>query len=127
MLKGLTAGITSYGKATQLLSKLGLWGYVFIPALISLLIASIVGFTAWNLSDDIGDMFISWYPWETGQSVVERISTIFSGLLILALGLILYKHLVMILSAPFMSPLSEKVENYLVGSPSVIRFSLPRC
>ncbi|GAK98900.1 hypothetical protein JCM19314_2931 [Nonlabens ulvanivorans] len=35
-----------------------------------------------------------------------------SGLSILLLGFILYKHLVMALSAPFMSPVSERIEKH---------------
>jgi len=124
MFKGLSAGITSYGKALRLISKLGLWGYVLVPAFISLLIASIVGFSAWNLSDDIGHVLTAWYPWETGLSIIEQISTVFSGVLMVAIGLVLYKHLVIVLSAPFMSPLSEKVENYLLNRLSVTRFSV---
>ena len=115
MLKGLSAGITSYGKAFRIISHLGLWGYLFIPALLSLFIASIIGSTAWNLSDDIGHFLVNWYPWEFGLSIIEKVSTVFSGVLIIGLGLVLYKHLVIIISAPFMSPLSEKVENYLEG------------
>jgi len=122
MLKGLSAGITAYGQALRLISKLGLWGYVFIPALLSLLLASIIGFSAWNLSDDLGHQLIAWYPWEMGLSIIERIGTVFSGLLMIALGLMLYKHLIILLSAPFMSPLSEKVENHLMGKSTTIRF-----
>jgi CysZ protein len=41
------------------------------------------------------------------------VSTFFSGLLIVVIGLVLYKHIVMALSAPFMSPVSEKIEAHL--------------
>lgn len=124
MFKGITSGITSYGKAFRIISKLGLWGYLFIPAILSLIIAVIIGSTAWNLSDDIGHFLINWYPWEIGLSIVEKVSTVFSGVLIVGLGLVLYKHLVIIISAPFMSPLSEKVENYLEGRSTNIQFSM---
>jgi len=126
MLKGLSSGITAYGQALRLISKLGLWGYVFIPALLSLFLASIIGIAAWNLSDDIGNQLIAWYPWELGLSIVERIGTVFSGVVMIALGLMLYKHLIILLSAPFMSPLSEKVENHLLGRPTAIQFSISK-
>ena len=41
-------------------------------------------------------------------------------------GLIIYKHAVLILSAPFMSPLSEKVENHLLGIEQPMHFSIPQ-
>ena len=124
MFKGVSAGIIAYGKALRLISKLGLWGYVLIPALISLFLAAMIGFSAWNLSDDIGHQLIAWYPWETGQAIVESIGTFFSGIFVIALGLMLYKHLIILLSVPFMSPLSEKVENHLRGNTAPIRFSM---
>ncbi len=124
MFKGISNGITAYGKALRLISKLGLWGYVLIPALLSLFLAAIIGTAAWNLSDDMGQQLIAWYPWELGASIVERIGTVFSGVLMIALGLMLYKHLIILLSAPFMSPLSEKVENHLLGKTTTIQFSM---
>lgn len=124
MFKGLSNGITAYGRAISIISKLGLWGYVLIPALLSLFLAAIIGTSAWNLSDDIGQQLIAWYPWEMGLSIVERVGTVFSGVLMIALGLMLYKHLIILLSAPFMSPLSEKVENHLLGKSMTIQFSM---
>ncbi|MEO1714757.1 MAG: hypothetical protein AAFU60_15610 [Bacteroidota bacterium] len=39
MFRDIINGITAYGKALSLTAKLGLWGYFFVPALISLLLA----------------------------------------------------------------------------------------
>lgn len=55
------------------------------------------------------------WVWDWGSETFTVISKYFSILLILALGLVLYKHIVMALSAPFMSPVSEKVEAHLLG------------
>ena len=41
----------------------------------------------------------------------------------LALGLILFKNLVMAISSPFMSPLSERTEEILLGATSDVHFS----
>jgi CysZ protein len=48
----------------------------------------------------------------------------FGGLLVFLLGMIIFKQLVMVVSAPIMSILSEKVENQLVGKDSGVRISL---
>src|SRR5690606_3720608 len=53
--------------------------------------------------------------WEWGNETFFLISEILSGILILVFGFILYKHIVMAFSAPFMSPVSEKIEAYLLG------------
>jgi CysZ protein len=51
--------------------------------------------------------------WEWGKETFSVISEIVGGILVLAIGLILYKHIIMALSAPFMSPVSEKIEAHL--------------
>ena len=71
--------------------------------------------SAWNISDDIGGWIISWYPWEWGRGVLEKIASVFGGIFVIALGLILFKNLILALASPFMSPLSEKVEYELTG------------
>ncbi|MEM1002880.1 MAG: EI24 domain-containing protein, partial [Bacteroidota bacterium] len=43
-----------------------------------------------------------------------------SAIFILAIGLILFKNIIMALSAPFMSPVSEKIEAHLRGTPYII-------
>lgn len=60
--------------------------------------------------------FISkiWF-WEWGSETFRLISNFIGALLIIALGLMLYRHIVMALSAPFMSPVSEKIEKHLYG------------
>ncbi len=126
MIKHFLNGISAYGQAFQLISKLGLWGYLIIPGLISLLIGGAIGFSAYGFSDNIGDFLTAFYPWERGRSIVDGIATAFGGVLVTGSGLILYKHAVLILSAPFMSPLSEKVENHLQGIDQSIRFSVPQ-
>lgn len=122
MLRGIINGITAYGKAIALSSKLGLWGYFLVPALISLALAGVIGFTAYSLADNFGAMLITLYPFEWGAQAIETIASVFSGLLLAATGILLYKNLVMVLAGPFMSPLSEKVENYLTGTNHKAKF-----
>ena len=126
MIKHFLNGLSAYARALQLISKLGLWGYLIIPGLISLLIGGSIGFSIWGFSDNIGDFLAAFYPWEIGRSIVDGIATAFGGVVMAGSGLIVYKHAVLILSAPFMSPLSEKIENHLLGKEHSIRFSIPQ-
>lgn len=126
MIKHFLNGLSAYVRAFQLISKLGLWGYLIIPGLISLIIGGSIAFAVWGFSDNIGDFLTAFYPWELGRSIVDGVATAFGGVLMAGSGLILYKHAVLILSAPFMSPLSEKIENHLLGIEQGIRFSLPQ-
>lgn len=122
-MKNFFAGISAYGKALQLISELRLWGYVIVPGIISLLLGAGIIWGAIGISDDIGGWLISFYPWEWGRGVIEKIANVFGGLLVAALGLILFKNLVIALASPIMSPLSEKVEKALSNQPPVIKFT----
>ncbi|WBX72803.1 EI24 domain-containing protein [Tenacibaculum pacificus] len=115
MIKNILKGIRAYFGAFKLISKLKLWKYFRIPILISVFTAIAIGGLAYSLSDTIGHTISNMWKWEFGKNVFEMISTFFSGLLIVVVGLLLYKHIIMALSAPFMSPVSEKIEDYMTG------------
>ncbi len=116
MIKALLNGLLAYKDALPLISKLNLWKYFAVPMLISFITALSIGFSAYGFSDDLGSLISSLWIWEWGASTVRTISAIASALLIIALGLIAYKHIVMALSAPFMSPVSEKIEAHLYAN-----------
>ena len=111
MLKNILSGIQAYFKTFQLISKLKLWKYFGVPILISLLTATAIGFLAWGLSDNIGAFISKIWFWEWGAETFRTISDVLGALIIVAIGLILYKHIIMALSAPFMSPVPKKLNN----------------
>jgi len=121
MIKGIVEGLKTYRKSFKLIGTLGLWKYFAIPMLISLLTATAIGFSAWGFSDNLGHWIAQIWPWEWGAEGFYRIAQFLSALVIIAIGLILYKHIVMALSAPFMSPVSEKIELHFKGTNSVYR------
>ena len=121
MIKGILNGLKTYKDSFGLISKLGLWKYFAIPMIISFITATIIGLAAWGFSDNLGHWIAQIWPWEWGAETFDTIAQIFSGLLIIAIGLVLYKHIIMALSAPFMSPVSEKIELHLKGSDLGIR------
>ena len=115
MLIEILQAIRNYARAWHIVNKLRLWPFFFVPALISLLLGGIIAWSAWSVAGSTASWLISHYPWTWGAATVAKIAAVFSGLLLAALGFILYKNLVMILAGPFMSPLSEKVERHLIG------------
>jgi len=115
MVKDIYRGIKAYAGAFELISKLKLWHYFSIPIAISLLTATAIGLTAYGLSDNLGLLISKAWIWEWGKETFTTISSIISGILIIAIGLVFYKHIIMALSAPFMSPVSEKIEAHLIG------------
>ncbi|MAW96079.1 MULTISPECIES: EI24 domain-containing protein [unclassified Leeuwenhoekiella] len=110
MIKSIFKGLSAYKDAFGLISRLKLWKYFAIPMLISFFTAILIGVSAWGFSDNIGTFIARLWIWEWGAQTVATLSTIIGALIIIALGLIAYKHLIMAFSAPFMSPVSEKIE-----------------
>lgn len=116
MIKNIIKGIQAYTGTFKLIKTLGLWKYFAVPMAISFFTAVLIGFTAWGLSDNLGNFISKIWFWEWGAETFRTISFFIGALIIIALGFILYRHIVMALSAPFMSPVSEKIEKHLFGT-----------
>lgn len=115
MVRNIFRGITAYAGTFKLISKLNLWKYFGVPIGISIIVATTIIITAYGLSDNFGIYISKLWIWDWGKETFFLISEILSGVLILIIGFILYKHIVMALAAPFMSPVSEKIEAHLLG------------
>lgn len=121
MIKNILKGIKAYAGTFNLIGKLGLWKYFVIPMAISFFTAMLIGFSAWGLSDNLGEFISKIWFWEWGAETFRTISDFIGPIIIIALGIILYRHIVMALSAPFMSPVSEKIEKHLFGTDHLHR------
>jgi CysZ protein len=115
MIQNIFKGIKAYMGTFKLISTLGLWKYFAIPVLISLGTAILIGFSAWGWSDNIATVIDKAWMWEWGAEGFHTLAEVLGGLFILIIGLIVYKHIVMALSAPFMSPVSSAIEHHLLG------------
>ncbi|MBU2997600.1 EI24 domain-containing protein [Cellulophaga baltica] len=116
MIKNILIGIKSYGGSLKLISELKLWNYFYIPVVISLITAVIIGFAAFSLSTPIGNFIANIWVWGYGKDIFISFSTVIGAILVLIIGLIVYKHIILALSAPFMSPVSEKIEKHILGT-----------
>ncbi|MEO9571536.1 MAG: EI24 domain-containing protein [Polaribacter sp.] len=113
MIKNILSGLKAYVGALGLISQLKLWKYFAIPIIISVLTATIIGFSAYGWSDNIGQFLAKIWVWETGKETFTTITSFIGGIFVLVIGLIVYKHIILALSAPFMSPVSEKIEAHI--------------
>ncbi len=119
MFKNITDGIKVYSQALELISKLKLWKYFAIPIIISLITFTGIFIAAYGLSDNLGAWIAQIWPWGWGKGMFTKFSETLSYALIIAIGLISYKHIIMAISAPFMSPVSEKIEVHLIGDNAI--------
>ncbi|MFY7672526.1 EI24 domain-containing protein [Tenacibaculum sp. MEBiC06402] len=115
MIQSTINAIKAYFDAFGIINKLKLWKYFFIPILISAITAVIIGSITYFLSDDLGHYVAKIWPWEFGKETFTSIGNFLSGVAIVALGFILYKHIVLALSSPFMGPVSMKIEEHFYG------------
>ena len=116
MIKDIFEGISAYFKAIKLIKELKLAKYFLIPAGLGLLLGLLFIGTAYSLSDNIGAFIAKYWKFDFGKGVIQYISSFIGGISVLLIGIMLYKHILMALSAPFMTPLSEKVEKHLTGN-----------
>ncbi|MGB0879281.1 MAG: EI24 domain-containing protein [Polaribacter sp.] len=116
MIKNILSGINAYFGAFRLISDLKLWKYFVIPILISIITFVLIFVEAYVLSDNVGNFIAKIWIWDLGKETFTTISNFFGGIIVLIIGLILYKHIIMALSAPFMSPVSEKIEHHFYGN-----------
>lgn len=118
MIQNILKGLQVYTGAYGLISKLKLWKYFVIPIIISIVVFASVFGGSYLLSGTLGEWLAGMWPWEFGKATITTISTFIAGIVMVSLGLIVYKHIIMALASPFMSPVSEKIEAYYTGKPA---------
>ena len=121
MIKAVFKGCAAYFEAYEIISRLKLWKFFAIPMLISLVVFLLIVFVSYAFSDAIGSYIASFWTWDFGKETFNTISRVFSGLLIVLIGFITFKHIVMALSAPFMGPISKKIEDDFRGVVSQVK------
>jgi len=126
MISNLIDGLKAYLEAYEVISRLKLWRFFFmIPMLISVLIFLSIVLVSISFSDEIGLYISSFWSWDFGKETINTVSMILGGIILISIGLIVFKHLVMILSAPFMGPISKKIEDDFTGVTSQTQVSSP--
>ena len=125
-LRDFRDAVDAYGQAFRLIRELRLWTYIMIPGLLSIVYGIALAALAWRTSRPIADWIINGYPFDWGSAAVVTIAGYVSWLIAGTLGIILYKYVILILVAPFMSPLSEKIENHMKGNSSSASFNVGR-
>lgn len=139
MISEIVEGVETYRKAIGMLSKHRLWSYVIIPGLISIAMAVGLIIATMNILEYLGgldytpDRVDGWLSrisgwlrevgWLEGVlSWLGGVSSSFAKVLYLLLStgilLFLFKYIIMVVIAPFMGMLSEKVESILTGNPA---------
>jgi len=118
MIKDFLDGIRSYGQAFGVIRSLGLWRYVIYSGLISFLVGSFLVKVLLSYGDKIGNWLSAFYTFDFGQDFVQGATDFIASAVLLLGGLMIYKYVVLIITSPFMSILSEKIEHAYTGAPA---------
>lgn len=118
--------MSAYVRAVQLIGRHRLWPYVWAPALLGLLLGAVVLRVAYTKGDNIGHWLLGFYPWEWGREWMASASQILGSLLVVVLGLLLFRYIIMAVSSPLMSLLSEKLEYSLYPHRPAPAFSMTK-
>ena len=124
MFRGIIDGFASYFSVLGFISKHNLYGYFVLSGIISLLLGGLIFTASYLLSDTLGSLLFDLYPFERWSDYVHKILNVAAGGMVILLGFVLYKYLLLICIAPFMGPLSAKVEAIITGEPTDTKFSL---
>ena len=124
MFREIIDSFGAYFGTIDFIRKHRLHNYFIISGFISILIGLVIFGTSYFLSDDLGAFLFKLYPFERWSDYVLKILNFTAGGVVIILGLILYKYILLICIAPFMSPLSARVEEILTGESNETKFSI---
>ncbi len=123
-------GFSSYGVAHKLIIKHKLWGYVFLPAIINIIVVLLIVFGGWHY---IG-LFTNWVLDITGLSstpdgVLKNLVIILKWAVKIILYILLfflytsiYRYVVLAILSPALAILSEKTDKIISGHNYPFRF-----
>ena len=124
MFQDLKDGLFSYFDALGLINKYRLWKYTMWAGFVCILLIIGAAFGSFSLADNVAGLLTSWLDFLPDSSWIANLTEWLSGILMFLLFLVIYKYIVLIVMAPFMSPLSEDLENHLNDEYEPIPFTL---
>lgn len=105
--------IIDYKNSFRLINKLHLWRYFGVPIIISCLTSIGILILAWKYGSTIGGLTEKIWIWDYGETYFRGFATFFGRVFIVVLGMLIFRRVVMALSAPFMGSVAEKIEKHL--------------
>ena len=109
----------------------GIIRFFFISGLISICIGAVIVGVSWVFGDDLGIKMISFIPWVESKEWAETVGIWLGRILVFALGIIAYKHLIINVTSQFLGGINDRImenhkENLLPYKNPTFRHSLQR-
>lgn len=132
ILKQLKTGFGGYKKAHQFIWANGLYVYMVLPVLLNVVLFILVTFLGWQYSNELTEWFFNftglsgsdWGFLDILRDIVRFLLLISIRLMILLLYMTMFRYIVLILLAPILALLSERVEEIATGKSYPFSFPL---
>ena len=113
-------GINAYAEANRVLFKYGLYKYLVIPGIVTIIYAGLYFFAAFKIAGTIPSE-ASDYPWWLSWlgSAAEWVVRVVFWPVAVAVFLFSYKTIAQIILSPILSQLSEQVEHLVFDGPPI--------
>ena len=118
MINGIFEGLGNYLEAIPFIHKHKLTRYIILPGIAGLILAGVFITLALSFRARIGQWVGGLWPFEWGATAAASVGGVLSVLITTALFLMLFKYIIMVIAAPFMSILSEKIDQIKTGTPA---------
>lgn len=132
VFKQIKSGFGGYASAHRFIWANGLYVYMILPVLLNVALFLLMTVLGWQLSDRLTEWFMNFTGLSTFdhgyldlvREVVRFLLLVTMRLMILLLYMAGFRYIVLILLAPILALLSEKVEEIATGTTYPFRFSL---
>ena len=118
MIRDFFLSIRYYIEGIAAVRRYSLLHLLWIPIILSGVIGLGVIYFSYSFSDELGAWLTGWYDFEQGVEIVRMIGQIISGVLLLIMGVFVFRYLILILLSPFLSYLSQSLNNKLIDDTS---------
>lgn len=117
-------GFSGYGRAHRFIKEHSLWWYLAIPMLINAVVFTLLLFLGWESAGMVANWFFDvtglataeWGNMAFMQKALELTLNVLLQLVVLIIFMATFRYLVLILLAPVLALVSEKVEELVTGN-----------
>ncbi len=119
--KDIWLAVDGYRRAISFFQKEKKWHWLFLPVILNLLLFVFVAVAAWLFAGEIVAYFLSLFPeYEAGGwgTFLQFTLSFVIRLLVLGLYLKFYRYIILIIFAPILAILSDRILKQVLGVPS---------
>jgi CysZ protein len=115
MLLDMLNGFVSFFSSLFKIGQYKICKYIWLTLIVSMGFTGLVYFGIFMISDDLRNYFLQWYPFEFGKEILMTTGRYFITAILYMVVFFFIKYILLIVLSPFMSKISERVEETTLG------------